>query len=159
MNRSYLLPVTIAAIFVAGCASTDPNSAEPRSEKRHVPAAAYLLPKGTALPPSKRSTIKIRSTISCSAAAPLCPQRVSDDARAACNQIVIAQTPCSLLPCIQPEKRNPSYDEIRLGLMVECRRRVDITTPRLDLLCVDVIFLERNCHGSNHDNEQSHWWQ
>ena len=36
MNRSYLLPVTITAMAVAGCASVDSNSAEPRSEKRHV---------------------------------------------------------------------------------------------------------------------------
>jgi hypothetical protein len=36
MNRSYLLPVTIAVIFVAGCASMDPNSAEPRPDKRYV---------------------------------------------------------------------------------------------------------------------------
>jgi hypothetical protein len=47
MNRSYLLPVTIAAIFVAGCASTDPNSAEPRSEKRYVTGSRIPAPEGT----------------------------------------------------------------------------------------------------------------
>ena len=36
MNRSYLLPVTIAAIFVAGCAATEPKSAEPQSEPRYI---------------------------------------------------------------------------------------------------------------------------
>jgi type IV pilus biogenesis protein CpaD/CtpE len=46
MNRSYLLPVTIAAIFVAGCASTDPNSAEARSEKRYVTGSRIPAPEG-----------------------------------------------------------------------------------------------------------------
>jgi hypothetical protein len=34
------------------------------------------------------------------------------------------------------EKRNLSYDEIRLGLMVECCQKVDITSLRLDPFCV-----------------------
>jgi hypothetical protein len=46
MNRSYLLPVMIAAIFVAGCASTEPNSAEPRSEKRYVTGSRIPAPEG-----------------------------------------------------------------------------------------------------------------
>jgi hypothetical protein len=46
MNQSYLLPVTIAAILVAGCASTDPNSAEPRSEKRYVTGSRIPSPEG-----------------------------------------------------------------------------------------------------------------
>jgi hypothetical protein len=46
MNRSYLLPVTIAAIFIAGCASTDANSAEPRSEKRYVTGSRIPAPEG-----------------------------------------------------------------------------------------------------------------
>jgi hypothetical protein len=46
MNRSYLLPVAVAAIFVAGCASTDPNSAEPRSEKRYVTGSRIPAPEG-----------------------------------------------------------------------------------------------------------------
>ena len=46
MNRSYLLPVTIAAIFVAGCASVDSNSAEPRSEKRRVTGSHIPAPEG-----------------------------------------------------------------------------------------------------------------
>jgi len=33
-------------------------------------------------------------------------------------------------------KRNLSYDEIRLGLMVECCQKVDITTLRVDPFCV-----------------------
>ena len=47
MNRSHLLPVTLAAIFVAGCASTDPNSAEPRSEKRYVTGSRIPASEGT----------------------------------------------------------------------------------------------------------------
>jgi hypothetical protein len=47
MHRSCLLPVTIAAIFVAGCASTEPNSAEPRSEKRYVTGSRIPAPEGT----------------------------------------------------------------------------------------------------------------
>jgi hypothetical protein len=47
MNRSYLLPVAVAAIFVAGCASTEPNSAEPRSEKRYVTGSRIPAPEGT----------------------------------------------------------------------------------------------------------------
>ena len=46
MNRSHLLPVTIAAMFVAGCASPDPNSAEPRSEKRYVTGSRIPAPEG-----------------------------------------------------------------------------------------------------------------
>jgi hypothetical protein len=47
MNRSHLLSVTIAAIFVAGCASTKPNSAEPRSEKRYLTGSRIPAPEGT----------------------------------------------------------------------------------------------------------------
>ncbi|TMH62535.1 MAG: hypothetical protein E6H55_08000 [Betaproteobacteria bacterium] len=47
MHRSDLLPVTIAAIFVVGCASTQPNSAEPRSEKRYVTGSRIPAPDGT----------------------------------------------------------------------------------------------------------------
>ena len=47
MNRSHLLAVALAAIFVAGCASTDPNSAEPRSEKRYVTGSRIPAPEGT----------------------------------------------------------------------------------------------------------------
>jgi hypothetical protein len=36
MNRSYLLPVAIAAVFVAGCAAMDQKSAEPQPEKDYV---------------------------------------------------------------------------------------------------------------------------
>ena len=46
MNRSYLLPVTIAAIFVSGCASVDSNSAEPQSEKRRVTGSHIPAPEG-----------------------------------------------------------------------------------------------------------------
>ncbi len=46
MNRSCLLAVTIAAIFAVGCASTEPNSAEPRSEKRYVTGSRIPAPDG-----------------------------------------------------------------------------------------------------------------
>ena len=46
MNRSHLLAVAIAALFVAGCASPDPNSAEPRSEKRYVTGSRIPAPEG-----------------------------------------------------------------------------------------------------------------
>ena len=36
MNRSCLLCVAIAVVFAAGCASIEPNTAEPQSEKRYV---------------------------------------------------------------------------------------------------------------------------
>jgi hypothetical protein len=36
MNRSYLLPIAIAAVFVAGCAAMDQKSAEPQPEKDYV---------------------------------------------------------------------------------------------------------------------------
>jgi hypothetical protein len=47
MNRFYLVCVTIAAIFTAGCASTDANRAEPRAEKRHVTGSRIPAPEGT----------------------------------------------------------------------------------------------------------------
>ena len=47
MHRSYLLPVTIAAIFFVGCASTEPNSAEQRSEKRYVTGSRIPSPDGS----------------------------------------------------------------------------------------------------------------
>jgi len=46
MNPSHLLSVTIAAIFVVGCASPDPNSAEPRSEKRYLTGSRIPAPNG-----------------------------------------------------------------------------------------------------------------
>ena len=36
MNRSYLLPIVIAGVLVAGCTATVPNSAEPQAEKRTI---------------------------------------------------------------------------------------------------------------------------
>ena len=46
MHRSYLLAISIAAIFFVGCASTEPNSAEPRSEKRYVTGSRIHAPDG-----------------------------------------------------------------------------------------------------------------
>ncbi len=36
MNQSHLLPVALAVLVVAGCASPEPNSAEPQSDKHYV---------------------------------------------------------------------------------------------------------------------------
>ena len=48
MNRPCLLAVTIAVIFAVACASTGPNSAEPRSEKRFLTGSRIPAPDGSA---------------------------------------------------------------------------------------------------------------
>jgi hypothetical protein len=47
MNRPCLLAVVVAAIFAVACASTEPNSAEQRSEKRYLTGSRIPAPDGS----------------------------------------------------------------------------------------------------------------
>lgn len=55
MNRSFVLPVAIAAVFVAGCAPMDQqSSAEPRSDMGRV--------TGSRLPTRDSTSSEVRTT-------------------------------------------------------------------------------------------------